>query len=236
MSLKIALQKTSLPACTKPFVVRSAISDAMDFERFVSGMLDRTTLTKTDIIATMNLFGEELGRQLAEGKSVKTPVGTFFICASGSMDTPDDDFSPGDKNSNHDLRIHFRPESGFEAEVCNEVRVVRTDIVDQSAPRVRSCYSSDTGALNVVRSGDLMSVHGFYLKFDRSNVQEGLFFIDAAGTETRCEQYGAILPKSIATLAPAALAAGTYTLALRSMANGKTLREGRLEGVTVTAG
>ena len=235
MSLKVCLRKNNLPACIQPFVVRSTLGDSLDFDRFVDGMVGRTTLTRTDIIAAMQLFSEELGRQLAEGKSVKTPVGSFYLCASGSMATPDEAFTPSDKSTNHELRIHFRPESGFEADVRDAVRVVRVDVPDQGAPRVRSAFSSDSSGPNVTRAGDIINVHGFSLKFDPANPQEGLFFIDSSGAETRSSLYGLVLPKSIVAGVPAGLVGGGYAIAVRSLSPGKLLREGRLEGITVAA-
>ena len=53
--------------------------------------------------------------------------------------------------------------------------------------------------------------------------QEGLFFIDAGGTETRASLYSQILPKTIVAGVPPGLAAGSYSVAVRSLANGKKL-------------
>jgi len=151
------------------------------------------------------------------------------------MDTPDDSFLPSDQGTNHELRLHFRAETNFVTAIAESVHLIRSDTMDQAAPRVRATLSSDSSALNATRAGDILNVYGSCLKFDRANPQEGLFFIDAGGTETRASLYSQILPKTIVAGVPPGLAADSYSVAVRSLANGKKLREDRLEGITVAA-
>jgi len=170
MPLKIILQDNHLPACQKPFVVRSILSDTMDFDSFVDIMASgRTTLSKIDILAAMQLYSEELGKQLAEGKSVKTPIGLFYLSAAGSMDTPDDSFLPSDQGTSHELRLHFRAETNFVTAIAESVHLIRSDTMDQAAPRIRATLSSDSSALNATRAGDILNVYGSCLKFDRAH-------------------------------------------------------------------
>lgn len=234
MPLKITLRNNHLSACPKAFVIRSVLSATVDWEAFAEVMAKgRTALSKIEIIGAMQLFMEEISKLLADGKAVKTPVGLFYLCAGGSMDSPQEDFLPSDKSTNHDLRIHFRPEVGFEKQVAESAQLIRSDITDQAAPKVRSAFSSETSQLGITKAGDILNVYGYNLKFDRANEREGLFFVDGTGTETRATIYSQILPKTIAASVPAGLSPGSYSLAVRSLANGKTLREGRLEGLTV---
>ena len=61
MALKIAVLKTFLPNCPSPYIVRSASSEAVEFDRFVDFMAEgRTTLSWIEILAAM---------QLVEGKN-----------------------------------------------------------------------------------------------------------------------------------------------------------------------
>src|SRR5208283_6057091 len=103
------------PNSTSPFIVRSSSSDAIEFDRFVEIMASgRTTLSQTDILAAMQLYKEELQRQLIEGKTVKTPTGSFYMSARGSMSSLFEPFLPQDKTKNHAVRLHHRPERVFE--------------------------------------------------------------------------------------------------------------------------
>ena len=54
----------------------------------------KTTMTKTDILGTMQLYSEVLGGLLAEGRTVKTPTGSFSLNAAGSIASLDDSFLP----------------------------------------------------------------------------------------------------------------------------------------------
>lgn len=234
MSLKITLQKSHLSNCTKAFVVRSILSGNVSWDSFVEIMSKgRTALSKIEIIGAMQLFIEELIKLLADGKAVKTPAGLFYPCAGGSMDSPKDDFLPADTSTNHELRIHFRPDSALEKFVVENANLIRSDIADLSAPKVRSAFSSETSEIGATKLGDILNVYGYNLKFDRANTLEGLFFIDQTGAETRATIYSQILPKTIAAAVPSSLTPGIYTLAVRSFANGKTLHEGFLKGLTV---
>ncbi len=91
MALKIAVLKNFLPNCPSPFMVRSDSSDVVEFERFIEIMAaGRTTLSKTDIMAAMQLYKEELQKQLVEGKTIKTPTSSFYLSAAGSMNSLDE--------------------------------------------------------------------------------------------------------------------------------------------------
>ena len=75
MALKIAVVKNHLPNKASPYFIRSGTSDVVEFDRFVEIMAEgRTTLSQTDIVAAMQLYKEELQKQLSEGKTVKTPT------------------------------------------------------------------------------------------------------------------------------------------------------------------
>jgi hypothetical protein len=235
MPLKISIRKNYLPSNPSPYVVRSNSSDVVEFDRFVDLMAKgRTTLTKTDIVAAMQLYREELESLLADGMTVKTPTGSFYACASGCMDSMDESFLPGVQDRNHDLCIHHRPERGFEANVLSGLRIVREESSDPKAPSVQSLSSSLSDAPDSTKPGDALQLRGLRLKFDPADPEEGVFFVDSAGTPTRSAAFPLVTPRAVIALVPSGLAAGTYSVQLRSKACGKGLREGRREGLTVS--
>ena len=123
MALKIAVLKTYLPNCPSPYIVRSSSSELVEFDRFVDFMAEgRTTLSRIDILAAMQLFKEELQKQLAEGKTVKTPIGNFYMSASGSMGSLDEPYLPKEQTNNHELRLHHRPGRAFERSIAKRPR------------------------------------------------------------------------------------------------------------------
>jgi len=237
MSLSIVVKKNAFPAAQNPYFVRSANSDLVDFEDFVAEMADgRTTLSQRDIIAAIQLAKEKLVRSLAQGASIKLPFGTFFLCASGTMSSLEDSFLPSDASNDHELRVHFRPSSDFEDQIRAAVRVVRVEPVDRMSPVPRSIVSAAGSEPGKAKPGDIVDIRGLRLKFDPANAQEGVFFVGAsagAGGEARAELYPLVQPRTIIAAMPPALPEGSYSVVIRSLAGGTTLREGRLEGFVV---
>jgi hypothetical protein len=162
---------------------------------------------------------------VADGKYVKTPMGAFYLCASGKLESPDQAFTPKDGSSAHDLRFRFRADRDLEAELLAKAKVERGERFDRSLPLVFSACSVKTGSDMRARAGDFLRVAGQRLKFDPAQEEEGLFFID--GSESRSLQYASIAPGLVIAEVPPGLAAGQYVLALRSRQGGKTLHEGR---------
>ena len=236
MALRIAVMKNYLPTNPKPFIVRSDCSDVIEYDRLLEIMSKgRTTLSKTDILATMQLYKEELQRQLAEGKTVKTPTGSFFLCASGSMDSLDESFLPKDEGNNHEVRLHHRPDRTLEEEINAKLRIVREERVDLGVPSLRTIQAAGDGAAEGIRAGSIVLLKGMRLRFDVKDPKQGLFFVDASGLESRSPYYPMILPGTVMAAVPDSLAAGPYAIALRAAVNGKDVREAKLEGVTVSA-
>ncbi len=237
MSLKISVLKNHLPTGKSPYIVHSDSSDLVEFDRFVDLMAKgRTTLTKTDILAAMQLYKEELQRLLAEGRTVKTPTGSFYICASGCMDSQDESFLPGAQDRNHELRIHHRPEKDFEAAVMADLLLVREERFDQVSPSIQSLVSSSTKRNDETRAGDIIKIRGLRLRFAVDNPEEGVFFVAASGASVRSGLYPMVQPGTVIAVVPGELAAGTYALVIRTRPNGKDLRKGSREGLVVIAG
>jgi hypothetical protein len=236
MALKIMVSRNHLPPCQSPFVVRSGSSDVVELDRLVELMAKgRTTLTKTDILAAMQLYREELQRQLAEGKTVKTPTGAFYLCAGGSMAAIDDPFLPEDKGNNHGVRLHHRPDHAFEEGVLADLVIVREERPDLSAPVLRTVQSAGEEYPGTLRPGGILLVKGLRLRFDPRSQEQGLFFADSSGSETRSPFYPQVLPGSVLASIPANLVAGTYSVILRAAVNGKDIRESRVEGIGISA-
>jgi len=236
MALKIAVMKNYLPANPRPFVVRSDCSDVIEYDRLIEIMSKgRTTLSKTDIVAAMQLYKEELQRQLAEGKAVKTPTGSFFLCASGSMDSLDEAFLPRDQGNNHEVRLHHRPDRTLEESIVADLRIVREERVDLGVPSLRTIQAAGDAAADGIRAGSIVLLKGLRLRFDVKDPKQGLFFVDASGAESRSPYYPMILPGTVMAGVPDSLAAGPYAVALRAAVNGKDVREAKLEGVAVSA-
>jgi hypothetical protein len=236
MALKLTIYKNHLPACPSPYVVRSESSAVVDFDRFVD-LMSRypTTLSKADIVAAMALYREILVLQLAEGKTVKTPTGSFCLFAAGTMDAVDEAFLPKDQDKNHEVRLHHRADKAFEDEVLLDLQLEREERPDLGAPKLKSADPAGGDQGTPLSPGGIVSLKGLRLRFDPKDLKQGLFFVSAGGEETRSPYYPLILPASVMAGVPEALAAGGYALVFRAAVNGKDIKESRLDGVTLAA-
>jgi hypothetical protein len=236
MALKIAVLKNYLPSCPSPFVVRSDSSDVVEFERLIEIMAKgRTTLTMTDIMAAMQLYKEEMQKQLAEGKTVKTPTGSFFLSAAGSMESLDESYLPNDQTNNHEVRLHHKPDKAFEDSILGELKIVREERPDFSIPSLRAVLAAGEDDAGSIHAGGMVQIKGLRLRFDPKAPGQGVFFIDASGVESRSQFYPLVLPGTVLAGVPDPLAAGTYAIVLRAAVNGKDVREARFEGIAVSA-
>jgi hypothetical protein len=241
MALNISVIKNPLPHCLKPFCVRSETTDIVEFDRFVDIMSKgRTTLSRTDILAAMQLFKEELLKQLAEGKTVKTPTGSFYVGASGSMDAPDEAFLPKSDENNHELRLHHRPDKDFERTLLAELEIEREERPARSAPSVQSVHAAEEGDEGAIRPGSVILIKGKRLRFDSKDQGLGVFFSLPApssgaprGSEWRSSRYSQILPSSVMAFVPENLKPGTYTIVFRTLSRGRDLLEYSFEGVDI---
>ena len=236
MALKIAVRKNHFPNCLSPFVVRSESSDVVEYGKLIEIMAKgRTTLSQIDILAVMQLYKEEVQRQLAEGKTVKTPTGSFFPSAAGSMDSLDESYLPRDQTNNHEVRLHHRPEKRFEKLILDELKIVREEHPDLSIPSLRSIVAVCEEDSGTIRPGGIVRIKGLRLRFDPKESEQGVFFVDSVGLESRSTLYPLILPGTVIAGVPSILAAGSYAIVLRAAVNGREVRETRFEGLTISA-
>ena len=235
MAFRISVLPNHLPGHQNPFVVRASKVEFIEYDRFVDLMAQgRTTVTRIDILGVMELLSAELRRLLADGKSVKTPMGTFSLLASGSMSSVDDAFLPRDAASGHGVRVHFRPTQSFEQAVLGDLSILRDDRNEEARPSIRAVAAGEEEGDGNIRSGRVVQVKGRKLAFDPKDPAQGLFFIDAEGRELRSPFYPLILPSSVLGSVPSELPAGVYALAIRSTLSWKDLREDRVEGIVIS--
>jgi hypothetical protein len=233
MALKIAVLKNHLPTCPSPYIVRSVNPETVEYDRFLDIMAaGRTTLSRTDIMAAMQLFKEELQKQLTEGKTVKTPTGSFFLNAAGSMESLDESYLPNDSEKNHEVRLHHKNDKDFEEAVLANLKITREERPDFQSPVVYSvAVAGEEGS--TLRSGGIINIKGLRLRFDSKDASQGVFFVDSSGAEVRCSVYPLMLPGTIMATVPAGLAAGGYSLVLRAAVNGKDVKASSFKGLTV---
>jgi hypothetical protein len=215
-----------LKTCLQPYLVRSNNSDIVEVDELVNTMASgRTTLSKPDIIGCLHLFLEELIKLVADGKHVKTPVGSFYLSASGRLETKAQAFTPGIGTLNHEITLHFRTNKTIEAKMKSQARWERVESFDTTAAAIDTLHIVAREAGESARAGDTIRIVGRRLKFDFSDLECGIF-IENENASQRCLIYPDIAPSKLIAVLPADLTAGTYNLVVVTKPNGKNLKTG----------
>lgn len=139
----------------------------------------------------------------------------FFPTSGGSSPSPDGFQNAADINADIALTLTADVirdwQEGLTLEHLGELGKV--------LPNIDSILNQANGALNKYAPGDMIQIRGDNLKFDRSDVQQGLFLKPAAGAEVRCTSYADIEPQSFTAIVPAALS-GDLTVRMAAKING----------------
>jgi hypothetical protein len=194
----------------------------------------RTTLSKPDISGCLQLLVEELVKLVADGKYVKTPVGAFYLCAGGKLETKNQPFTPGAGTLDHALTLRFRTNKTVEALIKASARWERTEAFDTSAAMIETVAVAGRASGEAAKAGDTVRLSGRRLKFDEADASCGLF-LESATASYRAAVYPDIAPSRIIAVLPADLAPGSYKVVVMTKPNGKDLKEGYCEGPIVIA-
>jgi nucleoid DNA-binding protein len=215
-----------LKTCAQPYLARSSCSDTLEVEELVDLMAKgRTTLSKPDITGCLQLFLEEVIEQVAEGKHVKTPFGSFYLSASGRFELKNQPFTPGEGNLDHGFTLRFRTNKAVEAKIISQARWERIETFDTSAAAVDQVTVVGRPAGENAQAGDTIRITGRRLKFDPADGAVGVFLESASGSY-RAAVYADIAPSRIIATLPADVSAGEYDLVVVTMPNGKDLKNG----------
>jgi hypothetical protein len=223
--------RNNLGTSESPYYAFAAWSETVGSEGFIDRMAaGRTTLSKTDIIAVFQLAREELGRLLAEGRYVCTPLGAALPVAKGKFLSPSDPFLPKNPGSGHELRIEFRIDPAIEAKALASVQCLRDKEGDRRLPRILDVTFLPSGSDGQAGAVRFLRVTGKRMKFDAANCELGLFFRDESGVETRAEVYALVQPSTVIAVVPPALGRGGYRLIVRTVsAGGERLEDMAME-------
>lgn len=234
MSLSIVYRRNTLATCKAPFVIHSACADTVTMDELVDEMASaKSTMSRADFACAMEVLAATIAKLVADGKFVQMLLGSFYLSASGTLDTADQPFTPRAENSNHDLQLHFRPNRALGARLIAMAKLERSVHTDKCSPYLVTARTVRTKTQNVGNAGELLRIEGERLAFDDGNEATGLFFVN--GKETRADYYVVVKPGLVIAEIPATLPSGQYTLVIRSMADSARIREGRHETIFTVA-
>lgn len=183
-----------------------------------------TLVTRTDMVAVSHLLFEVLCRFAAQGYNVHTPFCKVRPSVRGAFASRTATFNPAE----HEIRVSFTP-----GKLMREhLRKATVEKVEGGAnqPLLVELHDKESDSLSdEITPGSMAVLQGARLVFDASKADEGLFFLDSSGVESKVAQTGRSTATEIIFNVPPGLATGDYTLVMRSRMGTMLMKEGKLQ-------
>jgi hypothetical protein len=188
-----------------------------------------TGLTLPQTKAYNEKLFQVIERHADSGDRIHLPVVTIHATITGPFEGKEDVFrSPRNQ-------VRYRVSPGPRLRKLEQT--MKTEKVKGSgspAPTLLEFTDAATGEKNrVATPGGIASLHGYYLKFDPSDPDQGLFFVpvDSPLSVVKAEQFTTIKPSEVHFLVPP-LSPGSYRIEVKALLHKmKTLRSGMLDEI-----
>lgn len=195
-------------------------------ENVIDRMIEqRTTLTKQDIMATLDLFFNVLFILILEGHNVLTPLFNLGVSIKGKFESDTDSFDAS--------RHRIQPRVNANAQFKNRLKMmakVQQQKANRPMPQPEQCINPNNGYGNdVLTPGGGAKLRGHYLQFDPEDVEQGIFLTAEDQSRVRIETVLHNTPRELIFLVPSDLASGEYTIEVRSRFGTENIRIGFLE-------
>ena len=213
--LKYCLIENPMPKGDQDYIASVACSKIIKMDQYIDDMVaEGTGLTRPQAIAYFEKLIQLTERYIKEGNFITTPLFRFRTSISGTFTTKGDRFDP----DRHQIKISSTPGS----RIRNIKRVA--NISKQSAiaysPEIYQVIDSVTDEINsCVNSGNLATIIGRQLKFDKHNQSQGVYFVSVENPklQIRAAVYSGIKPAEVHFKVPE-LAKGVYKVVFKSNA------------------
>ncbi len=230
-SIKYVITKSHLIGNLVGYIGRILYDKTVSFEELVDRVAgSNTTVSRPDVLAVIDCLCTTIVDMVTDGKSVVTPVAVYRPGLKGTFTTGTDAFDP----SRHQLIARIIPGTRLR-DGLRDARVVQVER-EVPLPLPKTFIDVLSGAIDEsLRAGQPAQLCGRRLQYDPAQPDEGIFFVDAAGTATRVEAYVVNTPSLVGFIVPP-LAPGEYKLQVQARFNDTTeLRTGQLPGsVTIS--
>lgn len=195
------------------YVARVLVERTVDQETLITKMLrKRNLVSKTDILAVLNSFYEEVIQCIIDGDNITLPISNISYSISGVFDTNDESFT-GDKH-----KLHINLNGGRLIKDLAEnisLKKVKKPAASTEITHVKD-ISSDTINTSITSEG-IFELNGSRLKIAGEHADIGLYFVAEDATETKVAHLAVNSHNKIIAQAPT-LAAGSYLIRLKSQA------------------
>ena len=234
--LKYALRENLLTAAPDDFMAQVQDVRSYTLDEIIDAMMQKgSTLTRADVAAVLQIYGEVCASIIADGSALNTPLMNTALSISGVFNGANDAFD----KKRHAVNLNITAGTALKAAVgkvkCEKTGTASTD------PYISEVKDVVSGKMNeVLTKGGVVQITGSRLKFDAKDAVQGIFFIPETGAPVRAAVIAENKPARLMAIIPADLEAGTYYIEVRTKMDTKgkalkTLKTGKFnKPLTVT--
>ena len=224
--LKYALRENLLTAAPDDFMAQVQDVRSYTIDEIIDLMMEKgSTLTKADVKAVLQIYGEVVSTIIKDGSSVNTPLMNTSLSISGVFNGANDTFD----KKRHTVNLNITAGTALKAALgkikCEKTGTTSTD------PYISEVKDIVSGAVNAeLTKGGVVQVTGSRLKFDAKDAAQGIFFVPETGAPVRAAVIAENKPARLMAIIPADLAAGTYYIEVRTKytVGGKPLKTAKI--------
>ena len=235
--LKYSLRENLLTPAPDDYMAQVTDVRSYTLDEIIDLMMEKgTTLTRADVAATLQVYGEVVSAIIKDGSAVNTPLMNTSMSISGVFDGANDNFDKKRHTVNLNITAGTLLRDAVTKVKCEKTEGVSTD------PYITEVTDIVSGKVNeVLTKGGVVQLVGSRLKFDAKDTAQGIFFVPETGNPVRAAVIAENKPARLMAIIPADLAAGTYYIEVRTKIlegnkSGKTLKTGRFnKALTVAA-
>ena len=226
--LKYSLRENLLTPAPDDYMAQAADVRSYTLDEIIDLMMEKgTTLTRADVAATLQVYGEVVSAIIKDGSAVNTPLMNTSMSISGVFDGANDSFDKKRHTVNLNITAGTLLRDAVTKVKCEKTEGVSTD------PYITEVADIVSGKVNeVLTKGGVVQLTGSRLKFDAKDTAQGIFFVPETGEAVRATVIAENKPARLMAIIPADLAAGTYYIEVRSKHSGggkplKAVKAGR---------
>ena len=226
--LKYSLRENLLTPAPDDYMAQVTDVRSYTLDEIIDLMMEKgTTLTRADVAAVLQVYGEVCASLIKDGSAVNTPLMNTAMSISGVFNGANDAFDKKRHTVNLNLSAGTLLRDAAAKVKCEKTDAASTD------PYITEVTDIVSGKVNeVLTKGGVVQLVGSRLKFDAKDAAQGIFFVPETGNPVRATVIAENKPARLMAIIPADLAAGTYYIEVRSKHSGggkplKAVKAGR---------
>ena len=210
--LKYSLRENLLTPAPDDYMAQAADVRSYTLDEIIDLMMEKgTTLTRADVAATLQVYGEVVSAIIKDGSAVNTPLMNTSMSISGVFDGANDAFDKKRHTVNLNITAGTLLRDAVTKVKCEKTEGASTD------PYITEVTDIVTGTANTtLTKGGVVQLVGARLKFDAKDTAQGIFFVPETGEAVRAAVIAENKPARLMAIIPADLAAGTYYIEVRT--------------------